>query len=337
MKRLILLLTLLVCWMPIFAGDNTENQHPSPINPNATKEARELLHRLYTNVDNGKIISGLHHNQLKEPNYSKDLRRIDEASGKTPLIWGGDVAWDAEKVVEMATEHYRKGYIVTLMWHAARPFDTGIVSFKHHTQGKITDKQWEDLITPGTEMNRLWLAQVDSISQYLRVLQERNIPVIWRPLHEMNGGWFWWGYRKGADGYQKLWRMLYERMTIHNGLNNLLWVWNANATQKWDVTDKMRLKDYFPGSDVVDILATDVYENDWRQCHHDDLAALANGKLIAIGETGPLPTPQQLSAMPKFAWFMIWTSFTSDKYNSLQKISDIFSMPNVITYNESGK
>lgn len=307
------------------------NSHFAPVNHKATKEAKALLRRLYETVDNGQIISGLHHNQLREPNYSKDLSRIAEASGKIPLIWGGDVAWDADKVVELATEHYREGYIVTLMWHAPRPFDTGVVSFKNHTQGKITDEQWLEITTPGTELNRMWLAQVDSISRYLRVLQDRNIPVIWRPLHEMNGGWFWWGFRKGPEGYQKLWRMLYERMTIHNGLNNLLWVWNANATQKWDKKGKMHLSDYYPGGDVVDILATDIYDNDWRQCHHDDLDSLGQGKLIAIGETGNLPTPGTLKAMPKFAWFMIWTSFTQEKYNSLQNIADIFTLPNVIT------
>ena len=106
-------------------------KHFKPVNPNATPEAQALLERLYLTVDSGKIISGLHHNQLMTPNYRRDLNRIDDASGKEPLIWGGDLAWDAAKVVEMATEQYHRGHIITLMWHAARPFDKGIVNFKH--------------------------------------------------------------------------------------------------------------------------------------------------------------------------------------------------------------
>lgn len=307
-------------------------KHPAPVNPNATPEAKALLEQLYQTVENGQIISGLHHNQLQMPNYRRDLNRIDDASGKEPLIWGGDVAWDAAKVVEMATEQYHRGHIITLMWHAARPFDHGPVNFKEQTQGDFTDEQWQELITEGSEMHQHWIAQVDSIAQYLKVLQDRQIPVIWRPLHEMNGEWFWWGNRPGRDGYQKVWRMLYDRMTNYHKLNNLLWVWNANAVRETPGDRAMRLDDYYPGGDCVDILATDVYHRDWRQCHHDDLDKLADGKLIALGELGNLPTPEQLAQMPKFAWFMIWTNFAEDEYNTLDQLNAIFSLPNVLTF-----
>lgn len=333
MKHLSQLLTsiVLLC-TALLSFSACSPKHPAPVNPNATPEAKALLERLYQTVDNGQIISGLHHNQLQMPNYRRDLNRIDDASGKEPLIWGGDVAWDAAKVVEMATEQYHRGHIITLMWHAARPFDCGPVNFKEQTQGEFTDEQWQELITEGSEMHQLWIAQVDSIAQYLKVLQERQIPVIWRPLHEMNGEWFWWGNRPGPDGYQKVWRMLYDRMTNYHKLNNLLWVWNANATRETPGDRAMRLDDYYPGGDCVDILATDVYHRDWRQCHHDDLDKLANGKLIALGELGSLPTPEQLAQMPKFAWFMIWTNFAEDEYNTLDQLNAIFSLPNVITF-----
>lgn len=325
---LFIVLTLL---LPAITGAQTMDQHPSPVNPNATPEARQLLAYLYQTVDSGRILSGLHHNKLQMPVYRSDLDRIAQASGQEPLIWGGDVAWDAARVVELATEQYRQGHIITLMWHAARPFDRGIVNFKQQTQGKFTDRQWRELVTPGSDMHQMWIAQVDSIAQYLKVLQERHIPVIWRPLHEMNGEWFWWGNRPGPQGYQKLWRMLYDRMTNYHHLNNLIWVWNANAVRPKPLHRPMLLEKYYPGADCVDVLATDVYHRDWRQCHHDDLDRLADGKLIALGELGSLPTPQQLSAMPRFAWFMIWTDFTEDKYNTLDQLRDIFTLPNVLS------
>lgn len=306
--------------------------HFQPVNPNATPEAKALLERLYATVDSGKIISGLHHNMLDMPYYANDLVRIDRASGKTPMIWGGDLAWDADTVVELATQQYHAGHIVTLMWHAGRPFDKGRVDFRHQTSGPFTDKQWKELVTEGSEMHRMWIAQVDSISEYLKTLQERHIPVIWRPLHEMNGEWFWWGNRAGKKGYQKLWRMLYDRMTSYHHLNNLIWVWNANAVRETPGDRAMKLDDYFPGIDCVDVLATDVYHRDWRQCHHDDLAKLAQGKLIALGELGSLPTPEILKNMPKFAWFMIWTGFTKDEFNTADELNAIFSLPNVINY-----
>lgn len=305
----------------------------APVNPEATPEARQLLARLYQSVEEGKIISGLHHNQLMMPNYVHDLDRIKAASGKEPMIWGGDLAWDARQVVEIATREHNRGRIVTIMWHVNRPFDkTERVDFRRQTQGEFTDSQWKELITEGSEMHKMWLAQVDSISNYLKVLHERKIPVLWRPYHEMNGEWFWWGYRPGEDGFPKLWQMLYDRMVNHHHLDNLIWVWNANAPRQIPDDTAMPYEPFYPGHDYVDVLATDVYNNDWKQEHHDQLVALGEGKLIALGELGDLPTPEHLASMNKFAWFMIWTGFTHDRWNTQEEIEAIFSLPNVTNY-----
>lgn len=329
MQRLRLIATALMMFaLPI---GMMAQKHFAPVNPNATKEARELLERLYTSRDEGKIISGLHHNMLGMPQYTEDLNRIRENSGgKVPLIWGGDVAWDADKVVELATQHWAEGFIVTLMWHAARPYDTGYVNFKKQTQGKFSASEWKELVTEGSEMHKKWLGQVDSIAEYLKVLQDRHIPVIWRPYHEMNGEWFWWGDRQGEEGFTKLWKMLYDRMTNYHHLNNLIWVWNANAPRKIPRDSAMAYDLYFPGLEYVDVLATDVYHDDWKQEHHDQLDKLSCGKLIALGECGSLPTQEQLRNQNRFAWFMIWTTYTRSKYNSPEDIKAVFEMPEVI-------
>ena len=75
-------------------------------------------------------------------------------------------------------------------------------------------------------------AGVDKIAGYLKELQDAEIPVLWRPYHEMNGDWFWWGKKKGEDGYKKLWSMMYDRFVNFHGLNNLLWVFNTNEFKK---------------------------------------------------------------------------------------------------------
>lgn len=327
MKRLLIFLSLFLC-ANLYAQVSQE-----PVNPRATPQAKALLARLYQSVEEGKIISGLHHNQLMMPNYVYDLDRIEKASGKVPMIWGGDLAWDAHQVVEIATREYNRGRIVTIMWHVNRPFDrTPRVDFKNQTQGKFTDEQWDELMTEGSRMHKMWLEQVDSISTYLKTLKDRNIPVLWRPYHEMNGEWFWWGDRKGENGFRKLWRMLYERMVDYHHLDNLIWVWNANAPRKIPHDSAMAYDLYYPGHQYVDVLATDVYHNDWKQEHHDQLVELGEGKLIALGELGNLPTPQKLASMNKFAWFMVWTGFTHDKYNTLEQLNAIFGLDNVINF-----
>lgn len=300
----------------------------APVNPNATTEAVALLNSLYESVDKGQIISGLHHNQLQMPNYMYDLNRIEEASGKIPMIWGGDVAWDADKVVELATQEYKRGRIITLMWHAGRPMDEGVVNFRQQTQGDFNDKQWKELITPGSEMHTKWIHQVDSISAYLKVLKDRNIPVLWRPFHEMNGEWFWWGWRLGLDdgGFPVLWKMLYDRMVNYHQLDNLLWVWNANAPRMIRRDSALDYELFYPGNEYVDVLACDVYNRDWKDSHHDELIALGKGKLIALGELGSLPTPEYLKKNNRFAWFMIWTGFTNERHNTLQDIKAIFGI-----------
>ena len=292
----------------------------------------ELLEKLYAYVDEGKIISGLHHSRMKEPFYLSDFKRIDEACGKEPLVWGSDLAWNAKEVIEKATEEYGNGHIITLMWHAARPMDTGRVNFRQQTQGDFTDAQWEELITPGTEMNDAWLRQVDSISTYLQVLKDRHIPVLWRPFHEMNGEWFWWGWRMGEKGFPLLYRMMYDRMVNQNHLDNLLWVWNANAPRLIRRDSALDYDLFYPGNDFVDVLATDVYNRDWKGSHHDDLVKLGKGKLIALGELGSLPDPEYLKKHDKFAWFMIWTGFTREEHNTKEAIRAIFDRPGTVNY-----
>ncbi len=306
-------------------------KHYKPVNKNADACACELLERLYQTVDEGRIMSGLHHNQLNMPNYQRDLNRINEAvPGAVPLVWGGDVAWDAEKVVKMAIDHHKQGYVIAISWHAARPFDKGIVNFKKQTQGKFTTEQWSELMDEKSDMHRMWLEQVDSIAQYLKVLQDNTVPVLWRPFHEMNGEWFWWGDRRGKDGFAKIWQMLYKRMTDYHHLNNLIWVWNPNNPRKHPVDKTMGYELYYPGHKYVDVLAADVYHREWFQDTHDQLVTLGKEKLVALGEVGELPTSEQLKSYNRYAWFMIWTDFTADKYNTIEALKDVFGDERVV-------
>ena len=100
--------------------------------------------------------------------------------------------------------------------------------------------------------------------------------------------------------------MEYEYFVKHHRLDNLLWVWNTNAPRDKKNDEAYAYEDFFPGLDVVDVLAADVYHEDWKPSHHDDLARLAQGKPIALGEVGQPPTPELLAAQPRWAWFMPW-------------------------------
>jgi len=315
------------------------SKYPEPVNPNATPEARELLRSLYESVDQGKIISGIHHNEytINNEGYYNDLNRIADVCGREPKIWGGDLGWYGDAMIEKAIKNYESGHIITLMWHVARPFDKGYTIFKDQVQGEFTDEQWNDLVTPGTEMYNMWLAQVDSISiNFLKPLKDRNIPVLWRPYHENNGEWFWWGWREGENGFKKLWINMYDRMVNYHHLDNILWVWNANAPRDIPNDTALAYDRFYPGNDYVDVLATDVYNRDWKQSHHDQLLELGGGKLIALGEIGNVPTPADLETQNKFAWFMIWCGFTGERMNTTEELSALFNLPQVVTIERTG-
>jgi mannan endo-1,4-beta-mannosidase len=113
-------------------------------------------------------------------------------------------------------------------------------------------------------------------------------------------------------------------VNVH-GLHNLLWVWNANAP----ASHLLPYPDCYPGAEYVDVLATDVYRNDYLQSHHDDLVTLAAGKPVALGEVGVLPTPAILAAQPQWAWFMTWTNFLTNE-NTPEAVRELFHSPRVI-------
>ena len=97
---------------------------------------------------------------------------------------------------------------------------------------------------------------MDDVAGLLRELQDEGVVVLWRPYHEMNGGWFWWG-GKTRDSFTKLWTNLYERLTHHHSLSNLLWVYSANA--EFDAATGDGVLAEYPGSAYVDVVGMDVY------------------------------------------------------------------------------
>jgi mannan endo-1,4-beta-mannosidase len=157
--------------------------------------------------------------------------------------------------------------------------------------------------------------------------------VLWRPYHERNGVWFWWGARPGPDGFQKLYGMLYDRLARHHGLDNLVWVWNANAPRDIPHDEAFAYADFYPGPDVVDVLATDVYHFDYEQDEYESLLALAAGRPIALGEVGELPKPEILDAQPAWTWFMVWSSWL-ESANSPERVRAVYDRPATLTAEE---
>lgn len=309
-------------------------QAQKPVNPNATPEAVALLQQLYQ--QKGKVIFGGQHN------YPHRLTRSSDSTlaitGKYPAVWGSDFYWfnrqQRDSMLIETVRQYHNGAIVTLMWHAPIPVP-------HHAKRgnswtEMSDNEWNQLFVEGSDINLLFVKNMDKVAEGLKLLQDQHIPVLWRPFHEMNGIWFWWGNRQGPDGFARLWKMMYDRFTNYHKLNNLIWVWNANAPRDWKDDEAYAYELFYPGADYVDVLATDVYKNDYKQSHHDDLVKLANGKPIALGEVGEVPTPEILAQQPNWVWFMVWAEFNY-RNNDPAVLKRLFNHERVITLDEMPK
>lgn len=287
----------------LYASDSIQ-----PITPNASPEAASLLQYLY-NISGKQTLTGQHCVPLVG---SLRLVVVHRQTRHYPAVFGQDFGFDApgswdginfrQQIVDEAIRRHSEGFIITLMWHAVRPMDDEPVTFGESVQGELTEEEWQELITPGTLLNERWKSQVDVIAWHLKQLRNANVPVLWRPYHEMNGAWFWWGKRAGENGYKKLYRMLFDRLVHFHGLNNLIWVFNTN-----EVKENVDAHDtYFPGHDVVDVFATDVYTQGFDSINYAQLLTLAGNKPIALGEVGRPPTVDILKAQPRWTWFMSW-------------------------------
>ena len=301
---------------------------PEPVTPRASPEAKALLKLLY-GISGQYTFTGQHnYPNIRDRNSRFAARYI----GKTPVVfstdWGfageGDTdSWLARPdIVEEAIRQHKLGSIITICWHAVPPTANEPVTFRPlpgasadtlaSVQGRLQEWQFRDVLTPGTPLNKHWCMQVDSIAKYLKKLEEAHVPVLWRPYHEMNGDWFWWGGRADRYSTAALYRQLFDRLVNDHRLTNLIWVWSVDRPNK----PEMEFHHFYPGNHYLDVLALDVYGNDFNKTYYDSLLALSAGKPIVLAEVGNPPSPGILKDQPKWGLYVIWAGMVR---NTLRK------------------
>ena len=293
-----------------------------PVTPNASPEAKALL--AYIQGISGKYTLTGQHNYPQSGD--KNTQFAADYIGKTPVVWSDDFGFSKSgdkdtylarpEIIKEAIRQYKMGAIVTLCWHAVPPTADEPVTFQplpganpeklESVQGQLTDAQFKDLLTKGTALHKHWMQQVDVIAGYLKQLQDAHVPVLWRPYHEMNGGWFWWGGRfQGKYTTAELYRQIYDRLVNFHKLNNLIWIWSVDRP-----TEPVKaFSHYYPGNQYLDIVGLDVYGSDFKQIYYDSLMILAKGKPITLAEVGSPPTMEVMKQQPNWTWWVIWAGF----------------------------
>ena len=319
----------------VYSTDNSKNSYAiaaDPVNQAATSETKALYDFLRSNF-NKKIISG-------QTNDWYD--KVKQITGKSPLLrvydfqhytqgyaykWvNGGHTFGAEDdgSVKAAIDWYnktgKKG-IVGFQWHWHSPFGGKAGTNTFYTEYTTFDVT--KAVVPGTQENIKIMEDIDAISAQLKRFQDAKVPVLWRPLHEAGGGWFWWG-AKGADACKKLYDIIFDRMTNYHKLNNLIWVWSTPEA------------DWYPGNSKIDMVGHDSYPGafnyDTKKNDFDILYKITAGeKLTALTENGPIPNPDDCLLLDApWSLFMTWSDFLT-KENSTQHVKDVYASQNVLT------
>lgn len=276
--------------------------------------------------------------------YGGECSAIYAETGKYPAVIGLDLMdYTPSRVqngtkpnaVERALEAWEQGAIVTFCWHwnAPEPYLTGT-----WWRGFYTEETNIDLaaIMKGDdpEGHDLLVRDIDTIAEQLTVLRDAGVPVLWRPLHEAGGGWFWWG-AAGSEAYISLWNLLYERLTVTHELTNLIWVWNGQSDG------------WYPGDGTVDMIGEDIYPGERvttpQTAKFLEAASYANGnKIIALSESGFLPEPalmQRDGAIWSFIapWsgeFMAVDGTLTDRYIERETLRLFYTHETIVTLDE---
>lgn len=260
-----------------------------------------------------RTVTGMHN---KEPNSdpARHTAKVHAITGVYPGLWGGDFLFAQTDVdhrrtmVDQALTEWRNGSLVTLTWHACPPTRPTACGWDAGVNDDLTDAQWAQLITDGTALNNAWKARLDEVVPFLRVLLDAGVQPLFRPLHEMNDGWSWWGGRPGANGSRRLYQLTHDHLVRTRGLAGMAWVWNVKDL------DPAGIADYYPGPAYADVLSLDAWNSFWpASTYRDVLKSLAQGKPLALAEVGKVPSPAELASQPEWSYFMAWPEFFDDK------------------------
>lgn len=353
-----------------FSIDSIEIENGTSIDDGIYSGMSETLSNKYANLKTQNIYQYLRaiygkrtlSGQCTDYGNNTETDALYNGLGKYPAIRTFDFIFDSPnyaytndrpaKDYDLAIEWSKAGGLVVYDWHWHSPckgndFYTEKTNFR--LSNAVTDKDLAHMSL--NDIKKLYesgeiseeayklVSDIDVISGYMQKMEDKNVTVLWRPLHEASGGWFWWG-ASGADAYKWLWRLMYERMTDYHELDNLIWVWNAQD------------KNWYPGDEYCDIAATDIYGD-----AHDygvspsvlsDMHGWTGGnKMVTMSECATMPDPDLIVRDNAYwLWFAVWnwdyivkngTPELSDAFTDFDMMKKVYDSEVIITRDELPK
>ncbi|WP_405340206.1 glycosyl hydrolase [Fibrobacter sp.] len=310
------------------------NISPKPVTPEPTESAQKLYNFLLANFGK-RTISGVMTERPFENNgqytpqdfdTQTELSYIQKTSGKNVVLVGFDFLHSTglnsgeqwyqgytHASLEMAKTVWKKGGIPQFNWHWKDPtqiveaFYTQSSDNDPYTKFSIglaydtTTGKWK---TDSDEYKAL-MHDMEIIADSLLTLQKEGVAVLWRPLHEASGKWFWWG-TDGAKACVALYKLMFDTFVNKKGLHNLIWVWTTD-----EAPDAL---EWYPGDEYVDVVGRDYYYYP-REANHASLVSsfekikemYGARKIVTLSENGSVPYPDSMKADgANWSWFMPW-------------------------------
>lgn len=273
----------------------------TPADRNASEITKKVLSYLVQlpSMPDKRVFSGqlvFYASTADFPDWWND---ISQQTGFTPGLMHADnrcekvcsIGAAPPEVLQKLISHWKAGGLVMFSAHHGNPATGGSPK-----DTDFSDGSFNHLLTPGDPVNSAFLAELDVLAQQLRILEDAGVVVLYRPLLEMNGDWYWWTKGKTSQ-YVRLWRMEFDYLTQTKGLHNLLFVWAPNAESGF-------YAEYYPGNDYVDVTALDFYEPihgapvPKMDGYKTITEHIARSKPFGIAEFGPLD-PDAQDFMPE--------------------------------------
>ncbi len=307
-----------------------------PCNPHALPCVHQLLAYL-ASIEGQAILTGQHTQTMAQA----ELHQIEKVTGKRPALLGFELLGYSPNInlegatesciteveenrgtLERAWEWARQGGIITFTWHWFSPLGGHDKAF----YAANTDFDARQALVEGTPEHAAFLHDMDEMAVLLRPFCEANVPILWRPFHEAEGNWFWWG-AKGMDVARELFRFMFRYYTGHHRLDNLIWVWNNPSPEG------------YVGDEYCDIISRDMYppahaHGAFEERYTSLKAITPADKGCAIAETGVIPDGDALAATKTpWLWYMTWSNgfCLTEEHNTFDALRRLYSHPWAIT------
>ncbi len=290
--------------------ESREPDGSKPVSKNTNPETLALFNYLKENYGKN-IFAGQQYfeaGQYEQIVYYMETGDLPAIIGFDMIFSHGNQGINDQHIEDAISWHTKQNGIVAFCWHWKVPVDIdddsvpGIAFYSD----EIRNFSLANAVTPGTKEYEVVIKDIDTIALKLQRLEAAGVPVLWRPLHEASGAWFWWGVKDTEtftnQYYQKLWYMVFDRLENYHKLTNLIWVWNGQA-KKAEVN-----------ANTYDLGGMDIYpEFEDHSEQSNKYSVLSNiipdDKMACISECGYIPDPDKIfSANSKVNWlyFMPW-------------------------------